>query len=185
MTETAPDLLTDIEGTQVVYSTFWQRFGASFIDALVLSPIAIVDYFNKWTWKSLPLLIVTILLGLAYKPFMESRYYATLGKMAMNLTVVNTDLQSPNIRNIVLRNIFDITTRVLGAVTTIITFLSADFEEITSAVGFATLSNTLTGATYITLVMSVLTLADAIVMIADPSRRALHDRIGKTLVIRK
>lgn len=185
MTDPTQDLLTDIDGSNVVYSTFWQRFGAAIIDGLVLSPIAIVDYFNKWSWKSLPLLILTILVGLAYKPFMESKYYATLGKMAMNLTIVNTDLQTPGIRNIVLRNIFDIATRVLTGATAIITFLSADFQEISSNVGYTALANTLTGATYITGLMSLLTLADGIVMIADPNRRALHDRIGKTLVIRK
>lgn len=185
MTEPNQDILLDLEGTHVAYSTFWQRFGAAIIDGLVLSPIAIVDYFNKWTWKSMPLLILTIIIGLAYKPFMESRYYATLGKMAMNLTIVNSEFRTPAIRNIVLRSIFDITTRILTGVTAILTFMSSEFEDIRSAVAYNNLSNSLTGATYIAVIMFLITLADAIVLLADPYRRALHDKIAKTVVIRK
>ena len=185
MTEPTQDLLLDIESTQVVYSTFWQRFWASIIDGLVLSPILLVDNFDKSTWKSLPILVLTTLVGLAYRPFMEFKYCATLGKMALNLTIINTDFEKPSLRNIILRDIFDISSRLIVAVTTFITFFNPGFENIDSAVGFSTLSNALTGATWIVGIMSLISLTDAIFLIADPRRRALHDRIGQTLVIRK
>ncbi len=186
MIEQPQDLLTNIEQPQVIYSTFWQRFLASLLDGLILIPIVIIDSFNKSTWKSMPLLVMTFLLSLAYKPFMEAKYYATLGKMAMNLTIVDSQFVKPSLKNILLRNIFDISDRIIIGITTFITFASAAFQDIDSAAAYSTLANALTGATIITVVLSLLALVDAIFLIADSrERRALHDRIGKTLVVQK
>jgi uncharacterized RDD family membrane protein YckC len=185
MSEQPQDLLTDIEHTQVNYSTFWQRFFAGLIDGLVLLPAVVIDSFNKSTWKSFPLLVLTFLLTLAYKPFLEAKYKATLGKMAMQLTIVDTNFEKPSLKNIILRNIFEIPTRIIIGITTFITFASAEFQNVDSAAAYTTLSNAITGATWITLALSLLSLVDAIFLIADSRRRALHDRIGQTFVIQK
>jgi uncharacterized RDD family membrane protein YckC len=185
MTEQTQDILTDIEHTQVRYSTFWQRFFASLIDGLVLIPIAIIENFNEATWKILPLQVLTFILALAYKPFLEVKYRATLGKMALNLTIVDTAFEKPTIKNIILRNIFDTSGRVIIGITTFITFASAEFQDVDSITDYSALSNALTGATWITMGVGLLSIVDALFLVTDPRRRALHDRIGQTLVIQK
>ncbi len=179
------DLLADIEDTQVNYSTFWQRFFASLIDGLILIPFIVIDTFNKSTWKSLPLFLITFIIALAYKPFLEARYKATLGKMAMKLTIVDVNFDDPAIKNIILRNVFDISSRLIIGITTFITFMAPEFQKINSTAAYTSLSNAMTGATWITLALSLLSLVDAIFLIADPRRRALHDIIGQTFVIQK
>ena len=96
-----------------------------------------------------------------------------------------TNFEKASLRNIILRNIFEIPARIIIGITTFITFASADFQNVDSAAAYTTLSNALTGATWITVALSLLSLIDAIFLIADPRRRALHDRIGQTFVIQK
>lgn len=186
MIDQPQDLLTNLEQPQVIYSTFWQRFLASLLDGLILIPFVIIDSFNKTTWKSIPLLVMTFLLTLAYKPFMEAKYHATLGKMALNLTIVDNQHVKPSLNNILLRNIFDISNRIIIGITAFITFSNAAFEDVNSNASYSVLANALTGATLITVILSLLWFVDAIFLIADSrERRALHDRIGKTLVVQK
>ncbi len=185
MNEPIQDILTDVEHTQVTYSTFWQRFFASLIDGLVLVPIAVIEYFNESTWKSLGLQVLTFLLALLYKPFLEAKYKASLGKMALKLTIVDTTFTQPLLKNIILRNIFDISGRVVIGITSFITFASVEFESVNSAADYSALANAITGVTWITIGFGMLSIVDAIFLIADDRRRALHDRIGETFVIQK
>ena len=184
-TQNPPDILTDIEGGPVTYSTFWQRFFALLIDGLVLCPLIFIDTYNKTTWKSFPLLIISSLIALAYKPFMEAGYGATLGKMAMKLTIVNYEFQKAGVRNIILRNIIDIVNRVAVTIVTIITFVNPNFEDVNSLAQYNLLSNAAAYASWVTVGLSLLVLADAIVLLADSRRQALHDKIGQTFVIQK
>src|SRR5215467_7919823 len=117
ITNSPQDLLADIESFQVRYSTFWQRFMAILVDSLVLIPVVIIDTFNKITWKNHSVFILSFLITLTYKPLLESKYGASLGKMALNLKIVNTKYQKAETKNIILRNIFGISGRILtGAV---------------------------------------------------------------------
>lgn len=183
--EPALDILADIETPIVTYGSFWDRVFASIIDGLVLIPISLIDNYNESTFKSVPLLTITTLIGLLYKPFMEAKYYATLGKKAMGLTIITSNFEKPSLKNILLRDIIDLTTRIALAITSFITFFTSEFESIDSAAGFSVLSNSLTGSLWILLGLSFLTLIDAIFLLTDSKRRALHDRIGQTLVIKK
>jgi uncharacterized RDD family membrane protein YckC len=185
MIEPTQDLLTDIEDPIVKYSTFWQRFFASFIDGLVLSPLILIDNYNKTTWKSIPVLAASFLVTLLYKPFFESKFSATLGKMALKLTIVNTDYQTPETRNIILRNIIDIASRVLFGIVTFVTFTRVGFGDVSTQAEYTRLSNAEAGALWVTMFTGMLALVDAIFLIVDDRRQALHDKIGSTLVIQK
>src|SRR5690242_1599640 len=93
----------------VVYGGFWIRFGAIIIDGIILSPVAFgLLYFNATMWKSMPILILGSLVQIAYKPFCEIYYGATLGKMALKLKVVNYEYNSINTVEGLGRNVFGI-----------------------------------------------------------------------------
>jgi uncharacterized RDD family membrane protein YckC len=185
MTDLTKDILTDIEAGQIKYSTFWQRFFASLLDGLILIPFVVIDTFNKTSWKSYLILILSFIITLAYKPFFEMKYGATLGKMALNLRIVNRNYQRADSKNIVLRNIFDITDRILIGIITVIIFATPSFQDIDSLAKYSNLSNSEMGANWITIGMGIIVLIDSIVLIADSRRQSLHDRIGQTFVIRK
>ncbi len=185
MTTSSPaNLLDDIVQVDVRYSTFWQRFLAVLVDGLVLLPFLLIDHYNKITWKSLSLLTVTFLITLLYKPFMEAKYGATLGKMALALTIVDTQYQKAPLRNILLRNVFDLMSRLSTGVITIIAFSNSAFAGANTMQEYNNLAN-IAGALFVTIFATAIAIIDAIFLIADERRRALHDRIGQTYVIQK
>ena len=82
---------------ETIYGGFWARFGAAFIDILVFVPIILFSNYNIISIKSIALLYVLTLISALYKPLMELKYGATLGKMALRLKVVNHNLEPINV----------------------------------------------------------------------------------------
>ncbi len=78
---------------EIEYAGLWIRLGAAVIDTLVLIPIIGLSMYNQFDIKSLTLLYVLTVLSALYKPLMEWRFGATLGKMACKIKVVNEDLK--------------------------------------------------------------------------------------------
>jgi uncharacterized RDD family membrane protein YckC len=169
--------------TKVRYGAFWPRVGASLIDTLVVAPVIFgVMYFNIVSWKSTGLLILANIVVIAYKPFMEYGYGATLGKMALGLRVVDLQLGQPNLNNVLLRNIFHIAGSILSLIVTVIIFNASGFEEISGYMEYAVFSQNFASLQTVNYVTSAVLLIDAIVLIADEKKRSLHDKIGGTCV---
>ena len=94
--ESLDDQLTDNDHgykEEIEYAGFWIRLGAAVIDTLVLFPIISLSIYNQFDMKSLALLYVFTVLSALYKPLMEWRFGATLGKMACKIKVVNEELR--------------------------------------------------------------------------------------------
>lgn len=172
---------TNIEN--VDYGTFWGRVAASLIDALVLIFVAPLSIYNIIDWKSIPLFIALTLIGVAYKPFMEYQYQATLGKMAMRLIVTNYDFQAPNLQEIILRNIFYIASSIISFFMTLALFNDVDFAEITTYANYQ--SVTKAKESIYANITSLILIISIIFMFFDDQNRTLHDKIGKTLVVKK
>jgi uncharacterized RDD family membrane protein YckC len=67
---------------------FWIRVAATLLDALVLSPVMAVEVYILVTSKNLTSLALLAIPRLFYKPLMEWRYGATVGKMICQIRVV-------------------------------------------------------------------------------------------------
>jgi uncharacterized RDD family membrane protein YckC len=72
------------------YRKFWKRFGAGFLDGLLLMPVSL---FMHWIWtyhQSIPnvilapLYIATSTIYYAYNIYFLGKYGQTLGKMALD-----------------------------------------------------------------------------------------------------
>jgi uncharacterized RDD family membrane protein YckC len=182
----APQPSTTIDPNTVIYGGFWARFGAMFIDGLVLAPISVgVMYFNVTSAKSSLLLAVVTLLSLAYKPVMEYVYGATLGKMALKLKVVDAQFEKAGLQEILLRNIFNIVPSLITLVFTIGIYLSPEFEEINGFMEYSQYSSQFTSLQIVTYTSYFITIVDAIVLLADSRKRSLHDKIAQTYVIER
>src|SRR5688500_16537386 len=75
------------------YRTFWLRFWAGNVDALVLSPILLVDY---WFWKQdipiatrVPWFTLSSLVWPAYSILLHGRSGQTVGKRLLRIRVVD------------------------------------------------------------------------------------------------
>ena len=168
----------------VKYGGFWQRFGAVFIDGLILAPVTFgLTYFNITSWKSSLLLIVVSLLGIAYKPVMEIMYGASLGKMALKLKVTNLEFEKADVGQILLRNIFHIVPQLITLAFTVSLYMDPEFESVTGFMEFSLLTQKYSMLQFANFASGALTIVDVIMLISDQQKRTLHDRIGGTLVV--
>ena len=173
----------------IIYGGFWERFGALFLDALILLPITILNYYNRLLWQSIPLLIVANLISIVYKPLLEFLYGATPGKKALSLTVVNRAYQKISLPEAILRNIFGIVTALAGFVVSMYALNGNGNSIYNGRIDSSTDMNEIMGTAMLTglygLGVFFLYLADAICLAANSKKQSLHDLIANTYVIRK
>jgi hypothetical protein len=82
---------------------FWIRVGASIIDKLIFIPIGILSYWNMYSLKSTAVLVLISLPKLIYKPFMESFFGSTLGKMSCKIKVIDDNGKKLSLFNAYIR----------------------------------------------------------------------------------
>jgi uncharacterized RDD family membrane protein YckC len=114
---------------------------------------------------------------------MEANYGATFGKMAMNLKVVNLELQAAGAREVLLRNVFHIAGLLITFALGIVMFMAPGFEEISGFIEYTEFTKSLTGQQTVSYFVSAVSIVDGIILLADAKKRSLHDKIANTLVI--
>lgn len=184
MNHETDNVLTEFEQATTIYGSFKQRTFALLIDGIILLPLAAIDWFNKSGWKSQLLLITIFLIGLLYKIFFEYKYGATIGKRTMHLIVVNKDLLPVNLKEVLVRNVFDITWRTIFFIINVITYRSAGFTNITSNEQFVAFQKDLINVNPYLLVYFLIIMIEIVFILTDQKKRALHDRMGDTFVIK-
>src|SRR4051812_19711680 len=108
--ETIPQAIPVPSSEQkILYGTFWYRLGSGLIDNAIglLFSFPFKMYFGTETSTTILSTIMSLVV-IAYKPFMEYRYGATIGKMALTLKVVDYDYKKAGLMQILLRNVFHI-----------------------------------------------------------------------------
>ncbi|MDB5283365.1 MAG: hypothetical protein JWO06_2440 [Bacteroidota bacterium] len=169
----------------VYYGGFWRRLAAQIVDGILLGvftvPIALYDLF---TVKSYLLYLVVGIVGALYKPLMEYKYGATLGKMALGLKCVNSNYEPIDLRQAFMRNIIFLIPNLTGLVLYYFVFAAPGFEEVTSIAQYVDFAqhfqNRPAGTNFL---FSALLIVDAIVLAVDNEKRSLHDKFANTLVI--
>ncbi len=187
MSEEALDnvLIDDNHGykEEIEYAGFWIRVGAGMIDLLIFIPVFVLSYFNQFNIKSIALLYVLTVLSALYKPLLEWRYGATLGKMACKIKVVNKELKPISIDQAFGRYIpWAISTIIqLMAATSI--YLAPNFKNIDTYIELTELSQD-SPLNTISSVYSVVFLIIICWLIFDKKKQGLHDKIAKTFCIK-
>ncbi len=166
---------------------FWIRVVASFVDGLVFLPVVVLGYVNLFSIKSIPLLVVMSIPQFLYKPLMEARYGATLGKMACGLKVIDDQGAGITVSQAYTRYIPFLVSMAVGLIASAIMYSQPGFQNVT---GFTTMQQTkqLQGQNPFQLLNSVIglfVLADCIVAGFTYRKRALHDMMAKTFCVYK
>jgi len=160
------------------YKTFVPRLVALLIDGFIMMPLAILDdWFRKaefsplffYVWIPLSLMVAPV-----YKILMHGFYGQTLGKMYMNVKVLSATEEPIKFVQAVIREtpqlIFNVLSIYLG-----IAFLGLNpdddenFQRIFS---------------FIMTIAGVWSLADIVTFFYNPKRRALHDYLAGTVVVK-
>lgn len=179
------DNFSDIELPQITYGGFWARFFASLIDGLILIPFVFpLTYYNMVSWKSPAVYLLISIVGLAYKPFCEFMYGATIGKKALNLKVVNQAYEKPSLVEILLRNIFNFIAGIVSLIFTLTLFSMPGFEQVANFTDYITFTAKMKSVNSINQFSGLHYVVDVVFLLIDPMKRTLHDRIGKTYVIK-
>lgn len=163
---------------------FWIRVVASLVDSLIFIPVAVLTFVNFFSIKSTALLIVVGLPWLIYKPFMESFYGATLGKMVCGVRVVNERGEKLSLGTAYVRFIPFLVSAALSLANTLILFSSPGFK---SASSFLEIGQLQQGSPVGLLeqIVSLFVMADCIVAGFSHRKRALHDMMAGSFCIYK
>lgn len=163
---------------------FWIRVGASFIDFLVFIPIAILSTWNTFSLKSTAVLVLISLPGLIYKPFMESFFGATLGKMSCKIKVIDDNGKKLSLFSAYIRFFPFLLSAGVNLAGQLILFSSPQFQSAKSLmeIGQAQQGSSLAVIIY---PVSVLVLIDCIFAAFTFRKRALHDMMAESFCVYK
>lgn len=164
-----------IESQELNYAKSWKRFLALFIDGLVYSLFGKILIFSDY---NIFVDVIDALLVLLYKPTMEYMYGATLGKMVFKIKVVSVDLQNASLKQVILRNLFDIMHQTISLLI-LATVLDPETLKLDMDSAFIPgYDAAIHEAFFVAFV-----LLDVIVYIFNTKHQALHDIMAKTYVI--
>jgi uncharacterized RDD family membrane protein YckC len=172
------------DGELLTPAGFWIRVGAQIIDSLVFIPIVILAIWNTSTLKSTALSVLISLLGLTYKPFMESFFGATLGKMSCGIKVIDDNGNKLSLFGAYVRFLPFLLSAGITLASQLILFSSPQFQSATSwiEIGQAQQGNFLEG---IRRLVGLFILIDCIVAACTFRKRALHDMLAESFCVYK
>lgn len=184
--EQMENLLNGFEEPPYSYVGFAPRLAALFIDGIIL---VAVSYLLRLPLKELGnhvvMLIVTFIIPLLYSLILEYKYGATLGKMLLRIKIVNYELQPPSMSNIILRNIIYICLQFVSFGIDLNSYFKSYSSDPFEFMGFNSYftPEVMIGLIYSACVIVIYTI-EMLFLLKDPKYRALHDRIGKTYVVK-
>jgi uncharacterized RDD family membrane protein YckC len=166
------------------WAGFWIRVGASFIDFLVYLPLIGLNFYNVYRLKSLSFQLIIDLILILYKPVMEYKYGATVGKMAVKIKVVNYEFGQISISQAIIRYIPLGLGQLFSIAGTIILFQNPDFLAATTMLDIGTLQKE-TLAPVLNYITSFISIISCLVVAFSLKKQGLHDMLAKTYCVNK
>ena len=162
------------------YDTFWPRFGAFFIDCIILLPVMWVIFFliqrANTTLTVVPLLVLNQYAFITYSVLMHARFGQTLGKMATNVKVVDVSERPLSFEQAVMRDLPNLAIRTMALV-------FGHFWTFEDGVLFFERLMESNNIVFSTIIYGWFGL-DVITMVFSEKRRALHDYLADSVVVR-
>lgn len=167
----------------VQYATFLDRLLAALLDFLItIVPVGALMYFG-YVNKSLVMLISGTVVGMLYKPIMEGIWGATLGKMIMKISMVDTDLDQIDLGQSFLKNAIYIISSLIGLMSQ---FWLAGTESFQESEGLMEALMAGQGNPYgmVSGIWSFVILVSVLSMLGSSLKQTLHDRLASTLCVK-
>jgi len=163
------------------YSTFWARFGAAFIDGIVLLPVLFVLEAVALEQDSLRLLLLAKVVHLwasfAYSILLHGQFGQTVGKMVTRVKVLDVTEKPLGMWRAFLRDSIPLALCCISLGLQIPVFLKGTEEAFVGLV--QTVPYILFSA-----VSFLWFLAEMVTMLFNRKRRAVHDLVAGSVVIR-
>jgi uncharacterized RDD family membrane protein YckC len=163
---------------------FWIRVGAQIIDFFVFIPIVALGIWNTYSLKSTIVLVLISVPGLLYKPFMESFFGATLGKMSCKIKVIDDNGKKLSLFGAYVRFFPFLIQAGVALAGQLILFSSEEFQSATSMMELnqAQQANPLS---LLGTIVYALVLIECIVAAFTFRKRALHDMLAESFCVYK
>ncbi|MEL6867385.1 MAG: RDD family protein [Bacteroidota bacterium] len=182
-----------LEGVrESVYAGFWVRFAANILDAIFLSPITFL--FIYLASQGVLLYSIGYILGFVFSlwwgVYLVRHHGGSPGKLVMGLKIIRIDGMEVGWQAAILRSIVGLVFSLwdLLCVLFILVFLVdvAHFSELPFSAKQAYVQSFYPGLhEVITWISVIWAISELVVLLLNERKRALHDYIGGTVVIRK
>jgi uncharacterized RDD family membrane protein YckC len=172
------------------YAGFWVRLGANLVDLLILMPFIFLYYYLKSiSWQIAVIFQTPFFLSFSlYNIYFLGRWGQTLGKMALRIKVTCLDGSPIGFRRAVLRHAVDLFFGVLLQISGMMALLSVS-ETAVEMSGWREMNKFLYDATpvwgfWASHAESGWYFSEMVVLLFNKKKRAIHDFIAGTLVIK-
>ena len=173
-----------------VYAGLWIRAAAKILDFIILLPLAGISLYSNGLSKSAYFYTVVpnLLFGVFFEVYLVKVYGGTPGKLIMDIKVIQKNGDDVNWNAAIYRYAVDFCLAVLGIYLIIMTLNSID-DSYYAGLGFTkkyTLISTInpTLAEIQSWTNYLWAISGTIVLLANPRKRAIHDFIAGTVVVK-
>ena len=172
------------------YATFWPRFAAMWIDFFVLLPFGLLNLWGQSVSKSFAMAMVvpTAAFYSAYHIYCHGRFGQTIGKRIMRIRVVRLNGEAIGWREAWMRSLVDLGFACLWSISSFVALTSisdGDYNAIDWKHRAQALMNLRPSWLHWTNTANMIWVwSEIIVMLFNSKKRALHDFIANTVVIR-
>lgn len=174
----------------MTYAGFWQRFGAYWIDVLCFVPIMGISFWGAEQDRLFQAyyFIPGIVIGLLFHVYLVRVYGGTPGKLLLNVKIVQIDGTPVGYKHAVLRYSVLFFLSVLVSLAMLLVTLNMSDEQYFS-MGFQERAlymqaNMPSWYGPVSILMNVWIWSEFLILLTNKKRRALHDFIAGTVVIR-
>ena len=171
---------SSIELSDEKYATLWRRFFARLIDNLIFAPLTFLHLYAPVRSASVPLQVLAYVMFcsayLLYSIWMHGKYGQTLGKMACKVIVLDVSEMPLSMKQAVVRNIYSVVAVPIHLVINIPLIIRG--IDITKRANWSVSDRILV---YLGMAWFA---TEVVTVLANRKRRALHDFIAGSVVIR-
>lgn len=163
------------------YSTFWPRFWAATIDGIAFTLLLYIEcllFGIEYNAQDKFLQALNGIQFAIYAIFMHGYFGQTLGKMFMNVKVLNHNTETEiNVKQALRRESVNLALNITWLIFILVIATSLDVSgDISLGLSYAVIG--------FGVVAVIWALSEFITMLFNDKRRAVHDYIGKTVVVR-
>jgi uncharacterized RDD family membrane protein YckC len=173
------------------YAGFWRRLGAYFIDVIVLLPLFGINYYfgEQYRLFNLYWFLPGLIISLWFSVYLVYKYGGTPGKLLLNIRIAMIDGAPITVKAAILRYsvLFILTTisslAILSGYLNMSDELYFSLSYMDRAKKLVELAPSWYG--YTTVLINIWVWGEFITMLFNKERRAVHDFIAGTVVLKK
>jgi len=173
------------------YAGFWRRFGAFWLDFLIISPIILLTLWGKQQSRYFDIyyFIPGLVFWLWYEVYLVKRYGGTPGKLILRIRIAKLDGSPVEYRQATIRYSVLFVFSTIMSITSIMANLSIS-DDVYNSMQWVERSHHIMSVMPpwympLNILMNIWTWSEFIVMLTNRKRRAIHDFMAGTVVLLK